>query len=222
MRIAPASEAPVSRITPASSRKTTRMLTPRLPTRRLVAWNSASPVTPPCACRKAELQACVPPPGPELTPSVPAARASVTEANTQIMPVRRGRRVGSTGRSSSNPPATTSVTGASTRARPSTHPSATARPCPARPPSQPPYSTNPMNRPTAASARPSTSRPRWSSAGRCPSPRKLGNLTPLRARTPPRRRDPARVGARRLAAGVRVLPRLRVAAIQRNFDADPP
>ena len=59
------------------------------------------------------------PPGPELTPSVPAASASVTEANRQIAPARRGRRAGSTGRSSSAPPPARSATGASTRALPS-------------------------------------------------------------------------------------------------------
>ena len=44
---------------------------------------------------------------------------------------------GSTGRSSRTAPPTISVIGASTRARPRIQPSATARPCPARPPFQP-------------------------------------------------------------------------------------
>ena len=79
---------------------------------------------------------------------------------------QRALSAGSTGRSSSTPPPTTSATGASTRARPSIQPSATARPCPAPPPSQPPYRTNARNTPTATSASPSTSRPRWSSTGR--------------------------------------------------------
>ena len=55
---------------------------------------------------------------------MPAASASVTPANRQAAPVRSGRSAGSTGRSSSTPPPSTSVTGASTRARPSTQPSA--------------------------------------------------------------------------------------------------
>ncbi len=50
-RIALASEAPVSRITPVSSRKTTRMSTPTFCTRRCESSYSAWPATPPWLCR---------------------------------------------------------------------------------------------------------------------------------------------------------------------------
>ena len=93
---------------------------------------------PPCAARKLALNSLAPCALRELTPRVPAASPSVIAANRHAAPPRSGRSAGSTPRASSEPPPATSAIGASARARPTSHPSATSRPCPARPPSQPP------------------------------------------------------------------------------------
>ena len=163
---------------------------------------------------------------PELTPSVPADNASVIEANRHAMPARSGRRSGSTPPSSSIQPPAKIASGASTRAPPSSQPSATLKPWPARPPSQPPYRTKPRKTPAATSARPSTSRPagerlkrsRPATAARtrvvqpissCPGPRRRARARGLR-----RRRVEPRVDRR---AGA-LFP---VRATWRNFDAEP-
>ena len=78
-----------------------------------------------------------------------------------------------------------------------------------------------MNTPTARQLRPRTSRPRWSNTGsrgrRCGRRRRANAMGPAeRAR---------RLRARVLAVGreedLRAAERLRVAAIPRNFDANP-
>jgi len=79
-----------------------------------------------------------------------------------------------------------------------------------------------MNTPAATSARPSTSRWRWSSSGRRGSPPASSDRGLAR---PPRRRvrvERARAGGRRRAAGGRPEARLRAGAIPRNFDTSGP
>ncbi len=163
-------------------------------------------------------------PWPELTPSVPAASASTTAAKRQRLPVRNGRIAGSTGRISIAAPAPRSASGASTFARPTLQPSATASACPRRPPSSLPYSTTPMNMPTAISASASTSRWRSSSwgsrgghhGGGQPEPRRRRRLRALPAEPGMRERLPAFADRRLVesrAVGARRVLRVRVPAI---------
>ena len=223
--MAPASEAPVSVISPPSNRKIARMSTPTSCTSRWLTTYSASPAAPPWAWRNPDAQCAWPRAGPELIPNVPAASASVSEANRQIAPPRSGRRSGSTPPTTSAPPPAHNASGASTRARPSSQPKATARACPAPPPFQPPYSTNAMNTPSAIKPKPSTSRStgeglRRATRGNRPVSEIARPTIPRRRRRGRRRarivrRRPARPIEDRLADG-----RLPVGAIPRNFDAE--
>ncbi len=79
-----------------------------------------------------------------------------------------------------------------------------------------------MNTPIATSASPSTSRPRWSRTGRRGRTRASESLRSESPRARLRRRGCGRVRGLPLAAGARAFARFRVAAIQRNFDVEPP
>ena len=110
-RIAPASVAPVTRITPAINKKTARMLEPSVENRCDVTHSSAWPITPPRVSNAAGCQNSCPGTGPGPIPSVPAASASVSAAIRQMIPVRIGRAGGRSSRARIRPPPATSPAG---------------------------------------------------------------------------------------------------------------
>jgi hypothetical protein len=151
--ITPATDAPVSRRTPAMNRKTVRMWAPIVPARVVTTQSSVSPVIPPrVLTHVASHQSGRVPPGP--TPSVPADRPSVTDTKRQTAPARNGRTAGRTGRSIRIAPPAASETGTRYCAAPSSQRRPSTASEPARPPSQPAYTRNPKNRARATRPRP--------------------------------------------------------------------